>query len=112
MDSDPLLSLAEDSRTFGSCHKRVPKRSTILSNEEILAKAALHFKTALENAKKQIIYSQELSLDLAKDSRKKDLQIAAEIRTTHSLMQVHLWILIKGWLLLINQFFAVFDVEN
>ena len=93
MESDPLLSLAEDARTFGSCHQVVRGRGranqrTELSNREVLAKAALHFKTALEVAKKQIQFSQELSLSLADESKKKDLQILAEQKTTQKLMQV------------------------
>ena len=96
MESDPLLSLAEDARTFGSCHQvasgrgRSTNQRTELSNREVLAKAALHFKTALEVAKKQIQFSQELSLSLAEESKKKDSQILAEQKTTQKLMQVNI----------------------
>lgn len=87
MESDPLLSLAEDARSFGSCHNRVHS-SAPLSNNEVLAKAALHFKTALEVAKKQIQFSQELSLSLADQSKTKDYLIQAEQKTTQKLIQV------------------------
>jgi predicted O-linked N-acetylglucosamine transferase (SPINDLY family) len=91
MESDPLLSLASDARSFGSCHSNAhapPQRAAMpLSNGEVLAKAALHFKTALEVAKKQIQFSQELSLSLAEQSKKKDAQILAEQKTTQKLIQ-------------------------
>ena len=93
MESDPLLSLASDARSFGSCHSNAhataqQRAAMPLSNGEVLAKAALHFKTALEVAKKQIQFSQELSLSLAEQSKKKDAQILAEQRTTQKLIQV------------------------
>ena len=86
MESDPLLALAEDARTFGNCHKRTPRSAP--SSGEVLATMAQHFKTALERARQQIHLSNQQNRVLVNEAKTKDRLIHAEQLTSNRLLEV------------------------
>lgn len=88
MESDPLLALAEDARTFGNCHKRTPRSAP--SSSEVLATMAQHFKTALERARQQIHLSNQQNRVLVNEAKTKDRLIHAEQLTSNKLLEVFL----------------------
>ncbi len=86
MESDPLLALAEDARTFGNCHKRTPRSAP--SSSEVLATMAAHFKTALERARQQIHLSNQQNRVLVNEAKTKDRLVNAEQLTSSKLLEV------------------------
>ncbi|CBY38294.1 unnamed protein product [Oikopleura dioica] len=85
MESDPLLALAEDARTFGNCHKRTPRSAP--SSSEVLATMAAHFKTALERARQQIHLSNQQNRVLVNEAKTKDRLVNAEQLTSSKLLE-------------------------
>jgi len=85
MESDPLLALAEDARTFGNCHKRTPRSAP--SSSEVLATMAAHFKTALERARQQIHLSNQQNRVLVNEAKTKDRLVTAEQLTSSKLLE-------------------------
>ena len=96
MESDPLLALAEDARTFGNCHKRTPRSAP--SSSEVLATMAAHFKTALERARQQIHLSNQQNRVLVNEAKTKDRLVSAEQLTSSKLLEVRVRAIFRGHL--------------
>ena len=94
MESDPLLALAEDARTFGNCHKRTPRSAP--SSSEVLATMAAHFKTALERARQQIHLSNQQNRVLVNEAKTKDRLVSAEQLTSSKLLEVRVRVTFRG----------------
>ena len=93
MESDPLLALAEDARTFGNCHKRTPRSAP--SSSEVLATMAAHFKTALERARQQIHLSNQQNRVLVNEAKTKDRLVSAEQLTSSKLLEVRVRVILE-----------------